>query len=153
MPDTIREQIIQNVLTRLAVIRTPNGYNSDVGLHPMRGIRVPNANDIPGVFFVPGQETAIKDDYGSMTMEMSGALVCVAEKTVVDPSVIQEQMLGDMIKNLTDPSEVASTLTESITYTDGGPAEIPESGDKFVAVGATFAIKYKTLIGNPYQQQ
>jgi len=79
-------------------------------------------------------------------------LEAVAQIGTTNPSVIQEQLLGDAIKIMTDPAVTVSALIEHILYVSGGPASGFKGEDTTVAVFAEFKIVYNTLSGNPYSQ-
>ena len=151
MAETIREQIISAITARPNTILTANGYNTECGQGVKRAIKDLESDDIPAVVVWPQPEEAER---------RSGRNICTTQVKVetyaafglVNPSVIQEQMLGDLIKCLTDPAAPVTLLVDDIYYKEGGPASQPEAGETTTAVAATFEVKYSYKIGNPYEQ-
>ena len=148
MADTRRELIIQEALTQLAKITVANGYQYTMST-PKRGVKNIDTKDFPlSVVFPAVEENERK--FAKNVLTFSIRVESHAIVGSVNPSIIQEKMLGDLIKNLTNPSDAWTTKTEDIAYFGGGPAEQPEAEDTTTAVYAIFTIKYKTNIGSPY---
>jgi len=148
MADTIREQIIAAAMVQLAKITTTNLYQYTMST-PKRGVKDIGTKDFPISVIFPGTEENERK-YGKDVLTFTIRVESHALIGSVNPNVIQEKMLGDLRKNMSDPAAIWSTKTDDIVYTDGGPAEQPEAEDTTTAVYAIFTIKYKTNIGNPY---
>lgn len=151
MADTIRGTIIAAALTQLAEITVANGYQYTMST-PKRGKKAIDPRDFPVSVAFPQTEENTRT-HGKHNLEFplrveSHRVIGMEE----DASQIQEKMLGDLITNLTDPSDKWSALVDDIAYTEGGPAEQPEAEDTTTAVFILILIKYKTLIGDPYTQ-
>ena len=95
---------------------------------------------------------AVTQRYGQNICEMVVKLEALSVHDEINQSIVQEKLLGDAIKIMTDPLVLVTTLIEDIVYTGGGPAGIVKPEEKTTAVYAEFKIKYETLIGNPYSQ-
>lgn len=152
MADSIREKIIQRVMTALAAITVANGYNTGCGAHVHRGKRgFSDASDLPAVVVFPQVETSSKTQYGTdahvMPVEINAALIYGG----TSPSVLGEQALADIIKAMgTDPT--LNGLASSVTYAGGGIDEYPDEAMQAVVVVASFEVAYETRRGDPYNQ-
>jgi len=146
--NTIREQIISAYKTRLAQITVANGYNTGLGANVYRGVK---HVDVDALILWPQPEN-VTSRYGENVCAFSLRIEGVMAFGSTDPGVIQEKILGDIIKCVTDPSVTVSALPESVKYITGGPADQPDAKDTITGAFAEFEIKYKTLLGNPYQQ-
>ncbi|MBN1664838.1 MAG: hypothetical protein JW943_14655 [Deltaproteobacteria bacterium] len=159
--NTIREEIILEVMTRAAVIRSdgdPQEYNTDCGLNVLRARPSVDPGELPCVVVWPQDETA-ENAYGRskhvMPVQVEGLAVFGSD----DPSVAGERILGDLIKCFTSPlwdrtrpgEPTPENYLDSIVYVEGG-VEAPKDGDISVAAKARFNITYWTAIGDPYNQ-
>lgn len=151
MADTIREQIIAAYIDRLADWTTAEGFNIGCGASVFRAVQHIDEADVPACVLTP-QAEEVTQQYGQNLCEMMLKLEAVANIGTTNPSVIQEQLLGDAIKIMTDPNVAVTTKINSIGYATGGPNAIPKSEDTTVAVFAEFRVKYNTLAGDPYSQ-
>jgi len=158
MANTIREQIISAYQTRLGVIRTVSGYNTNCGANVYRATPAVESDISAAVVLWPKTEEVIREHYGqynsTMTLRVEGfsEFDPTSALTADHPSVIQEAMLGDIIKCMTDLDVIVSSKLDDILYVTGGPAEMPGDQDTRVAVFAEFEIKYRFNIGDPYSQ-
>ncbi|MBN1613934.1 MAG: hypothetical protein JW950_05665, partial [Deltaproteobacteria bacterium] len=111
-------------------------------------------DDLPCVVVWPQEETA-ENKYGRSRHVMPVNIEGLMNFGSGDPSVIGEQMLGDLIKCFTDQAWVQTDspahFFESIEYAGGGTSA-PYEGDKTVAAVARFNVVYWTAIGDPYSQ-
>lgn len=151
MADTIREQIISAYVTRLTHIISANGYNSDIGNSVFRATKLIEQMDLPACVLWPGIEE-VSSRYGQNECTFNLKVEAIKEFGSINSSMIQEQLLGDLIKCMTDTGVEVTPLIESISYVGGGPADQPDSRETSTAVYAEFQIKYNFLIGNPYAQ-
>jgi hypothetical protein len=154
MADTIREKIIKAAMAQLAKIKTSAGYNYTM-VEPLRGKTSFDPAHTPVSVVFAGTEENVRQ-YGRENLTM---LMRVESHMVfgdVNASVVQEKLLGDLRKNLTDPADVwtkygaSSNYAEDIGYAEGGPAEQPEPSNTVTAVYVALTVKYKTDIGDPY---
>jgi hypothetical protein len=151
MSNTIREQIILAYMTRLASWTTANGFNYSCGSTAQRAVQHIEFDDLPACVLWP-QVEEVTQQYGQNVCEMIVKIEALAEVGTTNPSIIQEKLLGDCIKIMTDPSVVVTALIDDITYTGGGPAGINKDEEKVAAITANFTIKYETLTGNPFSR-
>lgn len=165
MSDTIREQIIQKIIARLAVIKISGGYNTDIGKKVYRARQTWTEADLPGVNVIPQVEESsrimgkvlclmpVRIEAGVyMTIHPYSGWAYIGE---TNASIICEKILGDIIKCITDQSALATWtggLTDDVYYTGGGAESYPEPGDDFAGAFANFNVSYKFLSGNPYSQ-
>ena len=127
MADTIREQIIQAIITAIGSVRTSNGYNTECGQNVERAANNLEPSDLPVLVVWPGSEQSERD-YGVHNNSMSCRIEGLKNYGSSNHSVISEQMLGDIIEAMT-----ATVFT--LPYTSGSDAI--EVGDTIT--GATSA--------------
>lgn len=165
MTDTIREQIIRKIVTRLAVITAAGGYNTDIGENVQRGRMKLDMSEVPACVVFPLPEEAERR-YGKVICRMPVKVEGMLRMPVHDydgmrylgesnPSVLSEKILGDLRKCITDQSAISTWtggLTDDVQYTGGGTDEYPDPEDEVTGANATFLITYKTLAGDPYSQ-
>jgi len=97
---TIREQIITALVVRLGDIKTTAGYATNVGANALRAVDVPAESQLDYVTAWPQPEEAIKK-YGKTVCSMPVRVEAAALFGATDPSVVIEQLLGDLIECLT----------------------------------------------------
>jgi len=150
MADTIREQIILAALVQLAKITTANGYQYTMGV-PLRARKSVAPGLIPMSNVFPQVEENTQN-FGKNTPVFSLRVESLQNVALTEnASVIQEKLLPDLRRNLTDPADKWYTgLADSVGYTEGGPADQPEADATTTAVYVLLTIEYKTAIGNPY---
>jgi len=124
--NTIRERIIAAIVIRLGAVLTTKGFNLSSGANVTRASNNLDPDLIPCLNVIPQTEEVVQIASGnqhSMIIKIESA----AAHGTTNPSVIAEQLLGDMIEAMT---AVAWTLS----FTSGGTYE-PKVGD--VVTGAT----------------
>lgn len=152
MADTIREQIIHAYLTRLSAWTTANGFNYGCG-GTIKRAELPNIEDMPAVVLWPGEEYP-EIRYNEIISPMTLKFEAMAPARSIDnKSVIQEKLIGDLIKILTDPQVEVSALMESATITKISPADPQNPEDTLTAAVAELAVRYATVTGDPYSQE
>lgn len=147
MADTIREQIVQDVITALADVRTANGYNTECGQNVVRAQKQIDPDDLPAAAVWPGIENVTRK-YGANIHVMQLRVEGIAAFGATNASVIAEQILGDLVKAMFRPSAKA----DDVKYVSGGTEEYPDPADKVVGVPANFEVTYRTVAGDPYSQ-
>jgi len=120
MSDSIREQIIQAVIARLAVITTANGFNTGIGATVERARKMLDPDDLPACVVWPKSEAPARE-YGKGMLAMPIQIDGMALYGSVNMSVVAEQMLADII-------EAMQGIVWSLAYTSGGTTEI-EAGN------------------------
>jgi len=126
MSDTIREQIISALITRLEEMRTTRGYNTSAGLHVFRARPLVDPDDTPCVALFPRPEEASRE-YGNNAYVMDVSVQAFQKFESSDPSEVAEQLLGDVIECMT-------ARKYTISFTGGGTEQV-EPGD--TVTGAT----------------
>lgn len=149
MADTVRERIISAYLTRLADWTTGNGFNYSCGGSVERARGSIEESGLPAVVLWPQAET-VEAAYGINRCSMVLKLEALALTGGENRSVVQEKLLGDAIKIMTDPAVTVTSLIEDIAYTGGGPAGVEKAEEVVTAVSAEFNIQYETVTGDPY---
>lgn len=166
MDTTIREKIIQEFLTRAALIRvsSPQVYATDIGENVLRARSKVDPSELPCIVVWPQVEEA-EIKYGRQLCKMPLKIEGVVKYGETDPSVVAEQILGDLIycfvsqswdrrRLIVGSSPVAynNPYAESVVYTGGGTNDYPDGADITVGVFITLIVTYYTQIGNPYAQ-
>jgi hypothetical protein len=168
MDDTIREKIIQEIVTRAAVIRTtgsPQLYATDCGAHVFRARPKVDPDDLDCIVIWPQSEEA-EHINGQVRHRMVVQVEGIALFGADTPSEVAERILGDLIRCFTTRTwdrrrlvaSPASPVTydppyaESIVYQGGGTDSYPEEGSVSVGAAAKFLVTYYTKIGDPYSQ-
>jgi len=124
MSNTRRESIILAILAKLAEAITTNYYNLNCGSNVFRCRQNvdPEATvpEVPCFNVWPQPEEATKD-YGKVRHVMPIRVEGIAEFSTSNPSVIAEQILGDLI-------EVMTGIEWTLPFTSGGTYEV-KAGD------------------------
>lgn len=99
MADTIRERIIQNIMARLSLIRTANGYLTNAGAYVYRVRKRLSEDELPGCVVYPRTEDG-EVIYGRQVCDMPVDVEAAAIFGETNPSIVAEQLLGDLIDAL-----------------------------------------------------
>ena len=151
MADTIRELIIQDLVTQLESLTVANGYNTSVGQIVQRGlIPVDMTQQAAAVFVQPGVESAERE-YGDQVLTMPVQIDAVHSLGSNNASVLGEQVLGDLLSCLIGGRENIDRI-ESLVYSSGGTEDYPTKEDQLLWVQMSLEITYITVIGDPYTQ-
>ncbi len=161
MSDTIRELVILDYMSRLADITIANGYNTDCGSHVFRVRKMVDPDELPATIVWPQPEKA-EAEYGALNCTMTIRVEGLAKFGTTNPSVVAEQILGDLKKCILAPENLLTSpdtgwsrspdYIDSIVYTDGGTDEYPEEGALTVGASAIFEVAYHTRLDDPYSQ-
>jgi len=151
MANTIREQIILAYLSRLTAWTTANGYNYGCGGTVQRA-EAPNVEGLPAVVLWPGEEFPASQ-YNETVSPMVLKFEAMAPAgSSANKSVIQEKLIGDLVKILTDSAVTVTELAEDATLTKISPASGQDPEETLTAAVAELTVKYRTVTGNPYSQ-
>lgn len=155
--NTIRGNIIGQFEARAAVMQhvaSPySGYETDCGKNVFRVRPKVSPNELPCTVIWPQPETAA-GKYGISRQQMTIKVEGVMRFGSVNPSVIAEMILGDLIKCFTSTGwERTPEYTESIVYGGGGTDAYPEEGTVVVGAFALFVVTYDTVAGDPYSNE
>ena len=154
MADTIREKIIQDAMTRVALILTANGYNTDIGVNAQRALKTQDNDVTQTVIVIPRLETtegvigSYGEDAHNFPLDVIGEITYDSDNENI--SAIGEQMYGDLIKSMVDQENLFSDHIDSVKLMGGGSFENPKNEERFAGAIATLEIKYKTNTGDPY---
>jgi len=150
---TIRKEIIANIVTSLADIRTANGYVTEIGTNVFKVRKNLSSSKLPAITVWPQSEDNEKihgKNRSTMPIRIEGILAFTQGDDLSD---LAEDILGDIRKRMEDLSDdVTSGLADRIEYQSGGVDEYPEPGDAAVVCSAVFNIVYKTVAGDPFSQ-
>lgn len=135
---SVREQIIDAIVSRLAIVRTTNGYQTSAGASVFRAKAHLATADLPALVVWPGVETAIRE-YGRVHNEMPVRIEAFSVPGSSDFSEASESLLSDVIE--------AMTCTQyAMAYTSGGTTAIAAGNTITGATsGATGYVQSVTL--------
>jgi hypothetical protein len=128
MADSIREQIIQAIETKLEDILTTNGYHSDCGANVQRVRKQFDPDELPAIAIWPKPEES-KYEYGSCFNTMPVQIEAIVLHGTTNPSIVSEKLLADLL-------ECIQGVEWTVSFTSGGTYEV-EAGDTIT--GATSA--------------
>lgn len=153
MADTIIEQIFQAAVTQGQTMTTGNGYNTNVAADNVARSKINlQSGDIPAISLLPGEEEA-EPVYQRGFITRLLVIEAVDLVGSSNASVVQERLLGDIIRCFTRPDQPTWwALADNIRYMGGGPRSHPEAKEKATGAAVVIAIQYKTAKGNPYAQ-
>jgi hypothetical protein len=120
--NTIREQIISAYLDHLATWTTARGFNIGCGANVFRAVSYVDPGKVPAAVLLPQLEE-VTQQYGQNLCEMMLKVEAIAEIGTTNPSVIQEQLLGDAIKIMTAPPYLMLVF-KTAGYTDAVTGDI-----------------------------
>lgn len=101
MTDSIREKIASGFVSRAAVIRQANQFNTDIGANSFRAVPLADPKSrLDAISIFPGEEEPDRS-YGNDTLTMLVRCEALADFGSENASVVQEQMLADMVEAFT----------------------------------------------------
>ena len=151
MADSIREKIVQSVLSLAQTITKDNGYETDIGLHMERARRSFSGCDLPGGAVWANGEASARD-YASTQQVMDIAIDGHHELVKNETSdVTANRMLADFRKAVETYDSTLNALVSGIQYTQADP-EYPDDGSSAVSVTVKYEITYDTARGDPHTQ-
>lgn len=102
--DTVREKIIQAIVTCLQGITIANGYNTDLGKDYVERAKPQwDENFVPAISVFPKVETMERKHGGAMLITIPVGVSGYNVFGAINPSVVAEKMLGDIIINILGP--------------------------------------------------
>lgn len=154
MADSIREQIIQDIMSRVAEIQKINGYGTDVGRDAVRATKYAPASTGARIVVIPRIETGTTIKYGKTTYLFP---VDIHAFVTINPGVdnasqISERIYSDIIYAITRLDSKVTDLAERVAHTGGGGVELADNEATLAGAQATFEITYKTVVGSPTTQ-
>jgi hypothetical protein len=131
---TIREQIIAAITTKLADIIIANGYATGIGARVERVRPVFQPAELPAISVIPQPET-IERVCGKVVCSMPIIIEGFCLHEDINPSIVAEKMLGDLISCLTG-------IEKTLTFTSGG-THVIVPGE--LIVGATSSVTARVI--------
>lgn len=151
MADSVREKIVQAVLTLTQSITKDNGYETDIGLRMERARRSFSGSDLPGGSVWANGEASERDyelTQQVMDMAIDGHHGLVKNET---PDVTANRIIADFRKAIETYDASLNALVSGIQYTQASP-EYPDDGNSAVSVTVKYELSYDTVRGDPYTQ-
>ena len=150
--NSIREQIIQAIFTRLETITVVNNYHFDVGLNANRAKPNLDENEMPALSLWPGTESTSKQ-YSNTQRKMVIDIESfkLLEDETLTNDAITNQMMADIQKCMGTYDVPIDGLIEGMQETNTEPI-YPDSDSNIISVRVTYEITYMTVKGDPYLQ-
>ncbi len=146
MPDSIRQQIVDAFETRLQVITTNTGYETNLGnnITQYRTEEWDEA-DLPGGDITEGDETVVA----------SGTVHTFILSLSLEVKVSGTASIADVRKVITDVTKAVgaskiSSLIDTLTPTSTGAPEFDKKDKLFGSVEMNFEVIYRTGAFDPY---
>lgn len=154
---TIRERIIREIVVSLGEtageLRGLQDWKDVV-----RGRTDYDPEELPLITVNPAQDRASRVQYGRQHLEMDVQVVALfptalpAVAADATPSELGEAILGAIILAVMAGTDALNVLVDDIAYTQGGIADYPAETEQITVVEASYTIKYRTALGDPYNQ-
>ncbi|EIJ41062.1 hypothetical protein BegalDRAFT_0139 [Beggiatoa alba B18LD] len=150
---TIREQIIQRIMSQLETITSINGYENTIGSgHVYRQEAVIKQASPPAAAVWELEEERKRNAYGGTVRILKVRVEAIVNAPVdKHPASVSNALLGDIEKALIIADTSLDSLIDDIQDIAAEIAHFPH--DKSLAGAAIdFEIKYTTEWGDPYSQ-
>jgi hypothetical protein len=147
MPDTIREQIIQSIMTAMGAysfttMTAPTMFRGQIYFDV-------TVDALPIISVLPQAEDAARENYYFSVCQMPVDILCLVSLGDNNPSELGEAVHGELIEAVmtTDNADA-----DDIQYQGGGVTEYPDQlGQKVLSVAIRVVVEYRFDLGNPYQ--
>ncbi|MFW9899905.1 MAG: hypothetical protein ACFFDY_01300 [Candidatus Thorarchaeota archaeon] len=163
--NTIRETVIQNLITQLKYIKSTYGYNNTFAdAKIIRGRNQIHESELPAILVIPGLEN-IEKRYSEAVHDMPVEIKAYREFTSSqNPSVLGETLLGDLIINVFNPiyeldftlgdHEISegNTITGKISGATSIVTDVTINGGSWATANAYGTLKLRYQDGN-YQSE
>lgn len=142
MADTIREQIIQALMAKAA---------------PLSAVEIVRARRSVGesqdrfISAWDGEDQAIDTSFGQQTMQFPILFICEWNHGDTNASVAANALMGEFIDAMLSDDINLAGLADDVALASMSPT-YPNDGSNICILTAAFRIRYKTKLGNPYQQ-
>lgn len=123
MTETIRERIIEAVVTKLWEVTTSKGYKTEAGGNVRLADHRISPDDCPAIIVWPGEED-VSQEYGLNVCDMQLRVEAMSLFEGSNPGIISERLLGDLIEAIT-------AIKWTLPFTSGGTYE-PQVGDTII---------------------
>ncbi|ALG68087.1 hypothetical protein [Beggiatoa leptomitoformis] len=150
---TIREQIIQRILTQLETISTANGYENTIGLgNVYRQEAVIKQANPPAAAVWELEEERKRNAYGGTVRVLKVRIEAIVSAPVdKHPAMVSNALLGDIEKALIIADVSLDILIDDIQDVAAEIAHFPQNKG-LAGAAIDFEIKYTTEWGDPYSQ-
>lgn len=148
MADSIREKVVQAIVTNLQKIKVASGYKTNAGLSVERATPAFDESALPsiGVWDTSVSATAA---FGVVTNALTVVIDAVGDCGQINPSVYVGMLSSDVQKVMLGTDRTLGGLAEGVQYS-GDEAIWPDPGSSICGVQARYTVKYNTKIGDPY---
>lgn len=154
---TIRERIIREIVTSLG--ETAGELRGLQDWNPVVRGRVDyEPEELPFITVNPQQDTATRSQMGRQSLEMAVNVVALFPTALpvvaadATPSELGEAILGAIILAVMAGTTELNALVDDIAYVTGGIADYPGETEQVTVVETSFTVKYRTALGDPYNQ-
>ena len=154
---TIRERIIREIVTSLG--DTAGELRGLQDWKPVaRGRMDYEPEELPFITVNPGQDQAARSQMGRQSLEMAVNVIALFPTALpvvaaeAEPSELGEAILGAIVFAVMAGTTELNALVDDVAYVTGGIADYPDDTEQVTVVEAAFTIKYRTVLGDPYNQ-
>lgn len=147
MLDSLREQILQAIQSRLQTIHTGNGYTTDIGNAVCRSKKSIREGELP-VLSIWDTEEAVDRAYGNYECTLTVA-IDVAFAFDENFSVISNRYLADVAYCILNNNSELKALTNDIVYTSNTSYLVDDTYD-IGGIRVEFQVNYTTVAGDPF---
>lgn len=154
---TIRERIIREIVAALG--DTAGELRGLQDWKPVvRGRMDYEPEELPFITVNPAQDQATRVQMGRQSLEMAVNVIALfptalpAVAADATPSELGEAILGAIILAVVAGTTKLNALADDVAYVTGGIADYPAETEQVTIVEAAFTIKYRTALGDPYNQ-
>jgi len=137
MSDPIREQIIDRIISRMAIIREANGFKTDCGEHVFRAAKRIDPSELDAVSVFPRRETAVPE-YSAVkpTMPVDVQLIQAVAVVEGEAESTRAARVAQMIETmLADAIEAMTGDRWSVPFTSG--SREPVAGETITGATST----------------
>ncbi|MBF0590302.1 MAG: hypothetical protein HQL53_14370 [Magnetococcales bacterium] len=150
MSDSIREQILQALVTRLEEITLANGYSVDLTGAIHRARRFSRESHLPFLTIWDQKESA-SAEYDALQLTMGVEIELFADHGEENPSAVVNRLLADLMRSLTGGDNTLGGLAEDLIYT-GSESIYSEDATTFCGVQVSLDVSYAIQPGDPFSK-
>ena len=149
MADSLRQQIMDAVATRLATITTANGYETDAGDNVYEWAVVPlDQGDLPALAYKDSGEDIVDETVGEQIRTLRIDIVAIEKGTAV--TAFARQVSADVIKAVGTDLTWGGLAEDTALRIAGEDISIEHKDRKFVGSRTGLDIEYSTQRFNSY---
>jgi len=156
MPNTIRQQIIEEIKSRLAVITKDNGYQTDAGMVLYYGrLQAPVPQELPAINIWDVDETMARE-FGIRSRRFTLNIEAyISSQDLALPelgNILRADLEKALLRKALDQDKIDETFNNLVQYFDFIRSEVflLEGPERIGGVVMEFAVVYQQALGDPY---